>query len=297
MAVMTRSREDKIFDFFNYLILTLFLLVVLYPLYFIVIASFSDPNQVNAGKVWLIPKDITLEGYERIFNDSNIWLGYRNTIFYTVMGTIINVVLTLTSAYALSRKDLYGRNFFMGMMVFTMMFGGGLIPRYLLIKDLGMLDTVWAMIIPNAVGVWNVIISRTFFQTTIPDELFEAATIDGCSNTRFFTRIVLPLSPALIAVMVLFYGVGHWNAFFDAMIYLKNSKLYPLQLILRDILIKNEMQSQMLMEDAETVAAQQRIAETIKYGVIIVASVPVMILYPFLQKYFVKGVMIGAIKG
>ncbi len=294
--MITKSHEDVTFDIINYLILTVFLLAVLYPLYFVAIASFSDPNMVNAGKVWLIPQGITFEGYQRILDDPQIWIGYRNSLFYTVFGTALNVVLTLTAAYALSRKDLDGRNIVMAMLVFTMLFGGGLIPRYLVVKNLKMLDTVWAMLIPNAVGVWNIIICRTFFQSTIPDEMLDAAMMDGCSSSRFFIRIVLPLSSALIAVMILFYGVSHWNAFFDALIFLRNQKLYPLQLILREILIENEVELQM-MEDAETVAAQQRIAETIKYGVIMVASIPMLILYPFLQKYFVKGVMIGAIKG
>ncbi len=290
------SAQDALFDAANYVILSLALLAVLYPLYFIVIASFSDPAYVNAGQVLLLPKGITFEGYARILAHAELWNGYRNTVFYTILGTTINVSLTLTAGYALSRKDLAGRRLVTRLLVFTMLFQGGLIPRYLLVKNLGMTNTIWAMVIPNAVTVWNLIIARTFFQSTIPDEMLEAAVMDGCSTTRFFFRIVLPLSPAIIAVLTLFYGVGHWNAFFDALIFLRNKKLYPLQIILRDILIAAQLQNEMV-SDAESIEEKMRVAETIKYGVIIFASIPVLILYPFLQRYFVKGVLIGAIKG
>jgi len=272
------------------------LLAVLYPLYFIVIASVSDPNAINSGQVWFWPKNLTFEGYERILGDSAIWRGYRNSILYTALGTTINVFLTLTAAYALSRKDLVGRNLIMFFFAFTMFFSGGLIPTYLVVRDLKMINTIWALVIPNAVAVWNIIIARTFFESTIPQELLEAAQIDGCSNTKFFWKIVLPLAKPLIAIMILFYGIGHWNSFFDALIYLRDEALYPLQIILRNILIQNEMSAQMVM-DVESYAAQQRVAELVKYGVIMVASVPPLILYPFLQKYFVKGVFVGSIKG
>ncbi len=297
MAVASRSRQDKLFDFMNYCILTVALVLVLYPIYFIIIASISNPNLVSAGRVLFWPKEITMEGYQRIINYPRLWVGYKNTILYAVIGTTINLTLTLTAAYSLSRKDLKGRNLIMGFLVFTMLFSGGLIPRYLLIMDLGMLNTIWAMVIPNAVGVWNVIIAKTFFQTTLPEEMLEAAVIDGCSNTNFFVRIVLPLSPAIIAVLALFYGVGHWNAFFDALIFLRDQKLYPLQIILREILISTQLLGSGMFSDGEIAAEQARIAESIKYGVIIIASVPILVFYPLLQKYFVKGVMIGAIKG
>lgn len=296
--VSSGTISDRVFNIANYFFLTLVLVVVAYPLYFIVIASFSDPFLVNDGKIWLIPRGIMFEGYERIFRDSRIWLGYGNTVFYTVAGVAVNLLATIPAAYALSRRDLWGRNLVMGLFTFTMLFGGGLIPTYLIIKSLGILNTRWVMIIPNAVAVWNLIIARTFFQTTIPEDMLDAARIDGCTNFRFFTSVVLPVSPAIIAVMVLFYGVGHWNAFFEALIYIKDPKLYPLQLILRSILIMNEAQTEMMeAADPDSVADQQRIIEIIKYGLIMVASVPVLMLYPFLQKYFVKGVMIGAIKG
>jgi len=296
MAATHRTRMDRAFDIFNYTVLTFVLIVVLYPLYTVVISSISDPDLVNSGKVWLFPRGITFEGYERIFSDSSIWLGYRNSLLYMTVGTVVNVSLTLTSGYALSRADLAGRNFFMLLITFTMFFGGGLIPTYLLVKQLGMVNTMWALIVPGAVGAYNIIIARTFFQSSIPNEILEAAQMDGCSNTRFFLRIVLPLSVPIVAVMVLFSAVGHWNAYFQALIYIRNENLYPLQLILRKILIVNESQDQMLANLTD-MTEQQRIADLMKYGVIMVASLPMLVLYPFLQKYFVKGVMIGSIKG
>lgn len=291
-----KTREDKIFDILNLLLLTIVTIVVLYPLYFVVIASISNPDRIFNGDVWLLPKDITFEGYKRIFQDQRIWIGYKNTVVYTVVGTFVNVALTLMAAYALSRKDLVGRNVFMLFFVFTMFFSGGLIPTYLVVKNLGMVNTMWALIIPKAVAVWNLIVARTFFQATIPDALLESAQMDGCSNTKFFMKVVLPLSKPIIAVMVLFYAVGHWNAFFDALIYLNDESKYPLQLILRSILIQNEASASML-GDVDSFAAQQRIAELIKYGVIIVAAIPLLVVYPFIQKYFVKGALIGSIKG
>jgi len=294
---MTRkSKEDKVFDIINFFLVAIILLLVVYPLYFIIIASISDPNMIYEGKVWLLPKELTLEGYQRIFGDSKIWLGYKNSIIYTVVGTIVNVSFTLMAAYALSRKDLYGRNVIMFLFLMTMFFSGGLIPTYLVVKNLGLLNTMWALILPKAVAVWNVIVAKTFFESSIPNELLEAARIDGCSDVKFFWKIVLPLSKPIVAVMVLFYAVGHWNSYFDALIYLNNENLYPLQLILRNILIQNQA-STMMISDLDSLAAKQRVSELIKYGVIIVASIPLLIVYPFVQKYFVKGVMIGGIKG
>lgn len=292
-----RSKEDLIFDVLNFIILTFCVIAVLYPLYFVIIASISDPSAIYSGEVWLLPKKITFEGYQRIFRDNSIWVGYKNSLIYTVVGTAINIALTLTGAYALSRKDLPGRKFFMLFLTFTLFFSGGLIPTYLVIKDLGMLNSIWAMVIPNAISVINLIIARTFLENTIPDELLEAAVIDGCSDAQFFVKIILPLSKPIIAILVLYYGVGHWNSFFDALIYLRDDSLYPLQIILRNILVQNQVNTTQMAMDAASYAAQQRVAELIKYGVIIVASIPVLTLYPFLQKYFVKGTMIGAVKG
>ena len=295
---LSNTASDRVFNAVNYVFLTVILLAVAYPLYFMAIASFSDPHLVNNGKLWLIPRGITFEGYRRIFGDSRIWTAYLNTTIYTLGGVSVNLLVTIPAAYALSRRDLWGRNLVMALFTFTLLFGGGLIPTYLIIRSLGILNTRWVMIIPNAVAVWNLIIARTFFQTTIPADLLDASRMDGASNIRFFASVVIPISPAIIAVLALFYGVGHWNAFFEALIYLKDPELYPLQLVLRSILIMNESAAEMMeAADPDTVAEQQRIIEVIKYGLIMVASVPVLLLYPFLQKYFIKGVMIGALKG
>jgi len=233
-----------------------------------------------------------------IFQNENIWIGYRNTVIYVIVGTIINLFVTITAAYPLSRKDFYVRNFLMRLYTFTMFFSGGMIPTYLLVKQLGMLDTIWAMVIPNAASVWNVIITRTYFQNNIPEELREASAIDGCSNIRFLIKIALPLSAPIVAVMTLFYGVGHWNAFFNGLIYLSDRAKFPLQLFLREILILSQMEQNMLeYVDPNEVSERMRIAETIKYGVIVVSSLPVLLAYPFVQRHFVKGIMIGSIKG
>ena len=290
------SAADRLFDLSIYAFMTAVLIVVLYPLYFVVIGSFSDPDAIYEGRAWLLPADTTLEGYRRIFRDGSVWSGYANTILYAVVGTTVNVCLTIPAAYSLSRKDLRGRKGIAFFITFTMLFSGGLIPTFLLVKQLGLYNGIGAMVLPGAVSVWNLIIARTFFQTSLPDELLDSAMMDGCSNAQFFFRIALPLSGALTAIMVLFYSVWHWNSFFDALIYLQDEKRYPLQLVLRNILIANQVSDSML-SDMTSVAEQQRVADLIKYGVIIVASVPMLMLYPFLQKYFVKGVMIGAVKG
>ncbi|MCQ6559517.1 carbohydrate ABC transporter permease [Paenibacillus mendelii] len=293
------STGDKLFITINAIVMFLVMVIVLYPLIYIISASISDPMYVNNGDMWLIPKGITFEGYERVFRNMDIWTGYRNTIFYTVVGTLINLVLTIPCAYALSRKDLEGRNYIMVLFIFTMFFSGGLIPHYLLIKNLGMIDTPWALLLPGAVSVWNIIITRTFFQSTIPRELEEAAEIDGCSNGKLFVRIILPLSAPIIAVMGLFYGVGHWNSYFGALIFLSDRDWFPLQLILREILIINQMSDSAMLGGAEAKAQaeQARIAEIVKYAVIIVSTLPVIAAYPFMQRFFVKGVMIGSVKG
>lgn len=291
-----KTKGDLLFDVINYTVLTIGMLLILYPLYFVLIASFSDPNRIFSGEIWLFPKGLTLDGYDRIFKDAMIWIGYGNSLLYAVVGTAISVTLTLLAAYPLARKDFVGRGLFMWFFMFTMFFSGGLIPTYLLIKDLNMLNTIWALVLPGAAGVFNIIIVRTFFQSTIPDEMREAAFIDGCSNTRFFVSMVLPLSKPIIAVMVLYHVVGFWNGFFDAMIYLNEETKFPLQLVLRNILVQNQVNSSMMI-DVESYAAKLRVTELIKYGVIIIASLPLLVLYPFLQRYFVKGVMIGSIKG
>ena len=289
------SRADRAFDIMDYILLTIAFLLVAYPLYFVVIASISDPIAVYEGRVVLWPIKPTLEGYARIFSYESLFIGYKNTILYTLVGTSINVVLTVTAGYALSRKELVGRNVMMMGVMFTMIFSGGMIPNYLLVRSLGLYNTMWALILPGAVSTWNLIVCRTFFQQTIPDELREAAALDGCGDTAFFLRVVLPLSASIIAVMVLFYAVSHWNSYYNALIYLSTTAKYPLQLVLRNILIVNTLDD--MVNDVATQAAQQRMGDLIKYGMIIVSSLPLLILYPFLQKYFVQGVMIGAIKG
>lgn len=294
--IRNRSRNDKIFDLLNTLFFIFVSLIVIYPIYFMFIASFSNPDAVNTGQTFLWPKDVTLNGYKEIFTNSRIWTGYKNSIIYALLSMIIRTSLTITAGYALSRKDLVGRNFFMMMIIFTMFFGGGLIPSYLIVRDLNMINTVWAMILPGAVSAYNLIIVKTFFQQTIPDELLEASAIDGCSNIRFFMRIVLPLSLPIIAVIALFSAVQEWNSYFSALIYLRDAEMHPLQLILRDILVQNQAQD-LLSEDAVEAMQRQKAAEQIKYGVIIVSSVPMLILYPFLQRFFIKGVMIGSVKG
>lgn len=295
-TAIRESKGDRLFVFLIYLFLSLVLVIVAVPLIYILSSSVSSPQAVVSGKVWLFPVDFTLDGYKAVFHNPQIGVGYLNSLFYTVVGTVINVALTIMLGYPLAKKTLYGRNFFMVLLVITMMFDGGLIPYYLVVKDLHLLDTRWAMILPGALGVFQVIVARTFFQTTIPDELAEAAELDGCSDIRFIFSIVLPLSKPIIAVMTLMYAVGHWNAYFDALIFLRKPDLFPLQIILRNILILNTVDASM-MANVSQVQAQQGLKDLLKYSLIVVASAPVLIIYPFVQKHFVKGVMIGSLKG
>ena len=295
------TRADKIFNVVNYVILTIVLVVTIYPLIYIVSASFSDPTAVNNGEMWLWPVRFSLEGYQRLLKNNEIWLGYANTIFYTLFGTLLNLAVTLPCAYAMSRKDFVGRKILNLMVIFTMFFSGGLIPTYIVVKNIGLLDTRGILMLLGATSSYNLIVTRTFFATSIPEELKEAAFVDGCTNWILFTRIVLPLSKAIIAVMALFFGVAHWNAYFNALVYINTRELYPLQVFLREILIFSEMLPEMLASEnvlvVEELARQARIAEMVKFGAIIVSSLPVIAVYPMLQRYFVKGVMLGAIKG
>lgn len=289
------GNSNRTFKIVNYTILILISIMVVYPLYFIIIASFSEPSKVMTGQVFIWVKGFTIEGYKRVLTDSSIWKGFANSFFYLFAGTAVNLTLTLTAAYSLSRKDLFGRGFIMFLFVFTMFFSGGMIPLYLLVKSLGLRNTRAVMVILGAVNVYFLIICKTFFQTNIPNELLDAAKIDGCSDIKFFSRIALPISKTIIAVMFLFYGVGHWNSYFNAILFLTERKLFPLQLILREILIRN----QMLVDIAQgnDVDGLGAVSEQIKYTIILVASAPMFILYPVLQKHFVKGVMIGSLKG
>ncbi|GAB6930240.1 carbohydrate ABC transporter permease [Paenibacillus sp. JCM 10914] len=290
------SIGDRMFSWFIYTLMSLFFLMVLYPLIYIISASISDPSAVVAGKVWLWPVKPNLMGYEAVFKHKLIGSGFLNSIYYTFFGTAINIVMTILAAYPLSRRDLYGKNVIMFLFVFTTMFSGGLIPSYLLVKDLNMLNTVWAMVLPGALSVWNVIITRTYFQTSLPPELLEAAQMDGCNDFKFVWKIVIPLSGPIIAVMTLYYAVGHWNQYFNAMIYLNKQDMYPLQIILRNILIQNDVNALMLA-DIENTAKREALRVLLKYSLIVVSTLPLMLVYPFVQKHFVKGVMIGSLKG
>ena len=287
--------KDKVFRFFLYLISGFILLSVLYPLYFVVIASFSDPSAVASGQVWLVPKGLTLDGYKELFRHNEIWTGYANTILYTIVGTFIGVAVNIFAAYALSKKDLVGRKVLMWLFVFTMFFNGGLVPTFITIKDFGLYNTFWVMVLPFSVSVYNIIVARTFFENTIPAELNDAAKIDGCGNIYYFFKIVLPLSKAILAVIALWTAVGMWNSYFNALVYLKDSWRYPLQLALRNILITNNLQ--MSFGSGEAMQIALRLSNLMRYSVIIVSTLPIMCVYPFAQKYFNQGVMIGAVKG
>lgn len=298
--IIRETKTDQIFNIINYCILGVVFLICLYPIWFILLASISNPDLVNAGEVWLFPKEISFDGYKSLFADDSIMRGYANTILYTAVGTLVNLAVTLPAAYALSRKDFVGRRFFTLMFLFTMFFSGGLIPTFITVKNLGLYNNPLVMVVLGATSMTNIIISRSFFETNIPNELREAAEIDGCSNTRFFFRIVLPLSTAIIAVMALFFAVNHWNGYFTAMIYVRDRDWQPLQIVMREILMRSEFNAQMLQQGGDTAvlaAAEQRAAEQIKYALIVVASIPVMCIYPFVQKHFVKGVTVGAVKG
>lgn len=288
--------DDRIFTWVNNSLLFIVLIVLLYPLIYIFSSSFSSTDAVIAGKVRLLPVDFSLEGYEAVFKSKSIWTGYANTIKYTVIGTIINIVVTFAAAYPLSRADLKGRNFFMMLFTFTMIFNGGIVPTYLVVSGLGLVDTLGAMVLPSAMSVYFMIIAKTFFQNTIPIELQEAAEIEGCNTPQLIWYVILPLSKAIIAVLVLFYAIQHWNAYFDAMLYLTSEDNYPLQLVLRDILLRSEQNASML-SDVVALEQSEGLKQLLKYSLIVVSSVPVLCIYPFVQKYFVKGVMIGSVKG
>lgn len=290
------SVGDRVFMTGVYVFLILVLIVMLYPLIYVVSASFSSPEAVANGKVFLFPVEPTLMGYEAVFQNQKIVTGFLNSVFYLVVGTTVNLIMTMLAAYPLSRKEFYGKKFITGIFVFTMYFSGGLVPSYLLMKNLNLLDTRAALIIPVAMSVWNVIIARTYLQSTIPDELFEAASLDGCSEIGFFLRIVLPLSKPIMAVLVLYYGVGHWNSYFNAMMYLNSPELQPLQIVLREILLLGNVDMTMIT-DAAALEQMQGLSNLLKYAVIVVASLPMMCIYPFVQKHFVKGVMVGSLKG
>lgn len=294
--VKNQSNGDRIFMFLVNAFLIISFILVAYPLIYVVSASFSSPGALVSGKVWLLPVEMTLAGYKAVFANNQIMSGYANSLYYLVVGTSVNLVMTMLAAYPLSRNTFLGRNVFMFLFVFTMLFSGGLIPLYLVVKNLGLTDTRMAMIIPTALAVWNVIITRTYLTSSIPNELYEAAKVDGASEFRQFVSIAVPLSKPILAVLALYYGVGHWNAYFNAMIFLKSKELYPLQIVLRSILVKSQINTGQIAM-MENMTDQMGIGSLVKYSVIVVASVPVLLIYPVIQKYFVKGVMVGSLKG
>ena len=302
---MRVSRADKIFDAFNILIMVIILIIMVYPLYFTIIASISEPRFVALGELTFFPRGFTMDAYTNVFKDDRIWRGYANSIYYTAAGTVISLALTLPAAYALSKKHMKGRAFISWYFLFTMFFSGGLIPTYLIVRDVGLLNKPYTLAVLGCLSIWNVVVTRVFYQSSIPDELYDAAKIDGCTDFGMFFKIALPLSGAIVAVMALFYAVGRWNDFFSGLIYISNKDYFPLQLILRNILIAGQLALAGIQATGRDVSAEEmllvtrqlQLAETMKYGLIFIASAPLLIAYPFVQKYFVKGVMIGSLKG
>lgn len=290
------SRSDRILTYGNYILLCVILVIYLYPIIYIVSSSFSSVDAVTSGKVVLFPVDFSLEGYKAVFKSPSILRGYGNSFKYMIIGTVINVIVTLMAAYPLSRRDFVGRNVITMIFTFTMIFSGGLVPTYLVVSKLGLTDSLWAMVLPGAMSVYFMIIARTFFQSNIPIELQEAAEISGCNDWQLIWHIILPLSKSIIAVLVLFYAIGHWNSYFNALIYLKTEDNYPLQIVLREILIRSQQNASM-MKDAVLAEQSEGLKLLLKYSLIVVSSVPVLCIYPFVQKHFVKGVMIGSVKG
>ena len=288
---------DRVTYILNYVLLTIFLLVVLYPFWYIICCSFSSGEALTAGRVSFYPVDFTLDGYIAIFQYRDIWTGFANTFLYAITGTLIGVVLTLLAAYPLSQPDLVGKKPLMFFFLFTMLFNGGLVPSYMLILKLGMLNTIWSVVLPTALSAFNVIVTRTFFISSIPRELHESAELDGCGEIRFFISIVLPLSKAIIAVLVLWIAMGYWNSYFYPMLYLSDRGKYPLQLVLREILLMAKVDFTKAASNPELFFRNKWLSEILRYGTIIISSLPLMILYPFVQKHFVQGVLIGSVKG
>ena len=292
-----RITQDKFVYFVNYILLGLLLTTLLYPLIYVVSASFSSGEALASGKVRLFPVEPTLLSYKTVFEYDAIWVGFVNSIIYTVVGTVVSMVLTLLAAYPLSRDDFKGKKVLSSIFLFTMMFSGGLIPTYMLVKNLGLMNTMWSIILPTAVSAYNVIVARTFFNQTIPKELLEASQMDGCSDFRFFSQIVIPLSKPIVAVLCLWIAISLWNGYFNPLIYINEESKYPLQLVLRRILLMSQVNFANANIDPARVAANRYLSQMLQYSTIIISSLPLMILYPFIQKYFVKGVMIGSVKG
>lgn len=294
--IIREARPDAIFNTVIFILMILIIIAISYPLYFVIIASISSPNAVNSGQVLLWPKDLTVAGYKKILEYEPLWTGYANSLLYTIAGTVINLLFTIPAGYALSRKKLRGRKFLMLLFAITMFFGGGMIPTYLVIRNLGLLDTIWVMLLPGACSVYNIIVTKTFMENSIPEELLDASRIDGCNDFQTFASVVLPLSMPIIAVMTLFYAIGHWNSYFDALLYLNDSGKFPLQMVLRELLLQNQVSSGMTSGSMSSIAERAQLAEQMKYGIIIVATLPMMAMFPFVIKHFKKGVMVGSIK-
>ena len=290
-----QSAGDRAFNIVNAVVMTLITVVIVYPLYYVLLASITDPVIVNSGKLLFYPESPYFEGYARAFDYAPLWTGYGNTLKYTVVGTAVALLCTIPAGYALSRMDLPGRRVIMFLFTFTMFFSGGIIPLYLVIKSLHMYDTIWAIVLPVAVSAYNLIVCRSFFDTGIPTEMLEAARIDGCTDFKFFFRIVIPLSATIIAVMCLFYATALWNMFFNPLMFLSGKENMPLQVVLRDLVLMNQATS--MTNNAEEIAMRQKLVEQLKYCIVVLAAAPLLIVYPFLQKYFAKGVMVGAVKG
>jgi putative aldouronate transport system permease protein len=294
-STIAETRGDRIFLNGIKVMLWIALIAVAVPLIYVVASSFSSASAVSAGRVLLWPVEPSLRAYQDALSNPQVLQGYYNSLIYAIGGTLISVTLTVAIAYPLSRRTFFGRNLIMSLLIFTMLFSGGLIPTYLVVQSLGMLNTRWALLIPSAIGVWQVIIARTFFRSTIPDELYEAATLDGASDLRFLWSIVLPLSKPMLAVIALMYAIYQWNSYFDALVYLKDTSLYPLQIVLRNILIQNTISDP--SKDVAQQLERQQLANVLKYALIVVSSLPVLIIYPFIARHFTKGVMVGAVKG
>lgn len=300
---MGKLKSDKTFTVVNYTLLAILTLIILYPLYFTIIASISEPYEVVSGNVVLWPKGFTLESYAQIFHNEEIWTGFRNSTLYTVFGTMMSLILTIPAAYALSKKNLWGRGIITTYFVIIMYFSGGLLPTYLVVRDLGLLNQPYTLVIIGSFSVYNMVVARTYYQSSIPESLYEAAEIDGCSGFGQFFRIAIPLSKPIIAVIALYYAVGRWNDFYNSLVYITNSDYYSLQQILRNILL--ESQNALSAINGDTMSSEEMayfmrrayLAEAMKYAIIFVSSLPMLLIYPLVQKHFVKGVMVGSVKG
>lgn len=295
--MVKHSKTDKVFLFINNFLMGIFLLIMLYPLWIVIVSSFSEPSEVAAGKVWLYPIGFSLQGYQAVFEYKWIMNGMGVSLILLIVGTALCMAVTVLAAYPLSRKSLVGRRVILFIFTFTMFFGGGMVPFFILIKDLNLINSLWSLILPGAINVWNIILMRTYFQTNIPEEIREASQIDGCDDFRFLLQISVPLLKPIIAVLALFTAVSFWNSYFNALIFINDTNKFPLQLVLRDILIINQSDPTTIGQNIEGFKNQQALIESLKYSSIVVASAPLMVIYPFVQKFFVKGVIVGSLKG